>query len=372
MIGCNANLVDFGPLAQAYGICLLTTVCAFRLAVKAVDRPRSWLPAAAGAFAGAGLASSMLVAPVVPVVLIWVWWSNRAGNRWAKAAAFAAGSAIPSLPVVWLFAQSPWVVWFNVALYHLHYRALYWPHPLGHDLQTLTAWIIDPQGLLLGLLAIFGIVYIATRSNWNRQRRAEFYLCGWLALGITAELAFGHPTFPRYFCLVVPFLGILAVPGLYAIGSRVLQPERPFWPVLIISILAAGGVAREICDSSQDPNTWPHHEQIAQKLAEVTPPGKQMFTEEMFYFLTKRRPPPGYEFQYSHKLKLPPERLAALHVLTEDEMKQQLAAGGFGSAATCDDDFVDDFKLDNTFQNKVEVHDCPVYWGWKPAAPAEK
>src|ERR1035441_9722220 len=66
MIGCNANLVEFGPLAQAYGMCLLTTVCAFRLAVAGVDRPRSWLAAAAGTFAGAGVAASMLAAPVVP------------------------------------------------------------------------------------------------------------------------------------------------------------------------------------------------------------------------------------------------------------------------------------------------------------------
>ena len=372
MIGCNANLVEFGPLAQAYGMCLLTTVCAFRLAVVGVDRPRSWLAAAAGTFAGAGLAASMLAAPVVPVLLLWVWWSNRAGNLWIKAAACAAGMAFPLLPLLWLFVQSPWVVWFNVAQYHLHYRVVYWPDPLGHDVQTLTAWIIDPQALLLGLLAVFGVVYIATRSNWNRQRRAEFYLCGWLVLGITAELAFGHPTFPRYFCLLVPFLGILAVPGLYAIGARVLQPERPFWPVLIISVLAAGALARNICDSSLETHNWPQYEQMAKKLVEVTPPGKQMFTEELFYFLTKRRPPRGYEFQYSHKLKLPPERLAALHVLTEDELKQQLAAGVFGSAATCDDDFVDDFNLDNTFQNNAKVHDCPVYWNWKPAAPAKK
>jgi hypothetical protein len=372
MIGCNINLVAFGPLAQAYGMCLLTTVCAFRLTVAAADRPRGWLSALSGASAGTALASSMLSAPVVPVLLVWVWWNNRAGKRWIKAAAFAAGSAIPLLSVLWLFVQSPWVVWFNVVQYHLHYRVLYWPHPLGHDVRTLTSWIIDPQAVLLGMLAVFGVVYIAKRSNWNRQRRAEFCLCGWLVLGISAELAFGHPTFPRYFCLLVPFLGILAVPGLYAIGSRVLQPERPLWPVLIVSVLAAGALARDIGESSVDSLNLPQLEKVAQKLTEVTPPGKQMFTEELFYFLTKRRPLRGYEFQYSHKLKLPPKRLAALHVVTEGEMKQGLAAGIFGSAATCDDDFVDDFNLNDTFQDKVEVHDCPVYWNWKPAAPAQK
>ena len=82
MIGCIINLVDFGPLGQAYGMCLFTTVCAFRLAVAAVERPKWWLAAAAGAFAGVGAASSLLSALVGPVLLVWVWRSNRAGSRW--------------------------------------------------------------------------------------------------------------------------------------------------------------------------------------------------------------------------------------------------------------------------------------------------
>jgi hypothetical protein len=371
MIGCNANLVDFGPLGQAYGMCLFTTVGAFRLTVAAVDRRSGWLAAAAGACAGAAVASSMLSAALAPVFLIWLWWCNRAGGRWVKVGAFAAGAVVPFLPVIWLFARGPWVVWFNLAQYHLRARTIYWPDPLPHDLETLTAWIIDPQSLLLGLLAVFGAIFIAKRSGWSRERRAEFFLCGWLVLANTGELAIAHPTFPRYFCLLVPFLGILAVPGLYAIGSRVLQPERPFWPVLIISVLAAGALARNIYDSRTDV-TWRQYEDAARKLAAVTPPGKQMFAEDLLYFLTRHRPPSGMEFDYSHKLKLPPERLAQLHVTTEAELKRQLAAGVFSSAATCDDDDDEEYGLEQTFQNKEMVHDCPVYWKWKAPAPAVK
>ena len=371
MIGCSVTVVDFGPLGQAYGMCLFTTVCAFRLTVVAVDRRSGWLAAAAGAFTGVAAASSLLSAALAPVFLIWVWWCNRAGGRWTKAAAFAAGAAVPFLPVVWLFVRAPWVVWFNLAQYHLQFRAIYWPDPLPHDLETLTAWIVDPQALLLGLLAVFGVLYIAKRSHWSRERRAEFFLCGWLVLANAAEMAFAHPTFPRYFCLLVPFLGILAVPGLYAIGSRVLQPERPFWPVLIISVIAAGALARNIYDSRDDA-TWRRYEDAARKLVAVTPPGKQMFAEDILYFLTRHRPPSGMEFDYSHKLKLPPERLAQLHVTTETEMKRQLAAGAFWSAATCDDDDDEEYGLEQTFQKKETVHDCPVYWDWKPPAPAAK
>jgi hypothetical protein len=371
MIGFNANLVQFGPLGQAYGMCLFASVCAFRLAVVAVDRRPAWLASAAGAFAGIAAASSLLAATVAPVLLIWIWWHNRAGNRWIKAAAFVVVSAIPFVPVLRLIVQSPWVVWFNVAQYHLRFREVYWPDPLSHDLETLTAWAIEPQSLLMGLLAIFAVVYIARRAHWPPERRAEFHLCGWLAIGIAAELAFAHPTFPRYFCLPAPFLGILAVPGLYAMGSRVLEPERPFWPVFIITLISAGVLARTLY-SNRGLSTWPEYEEMARKLVAVSPTGKLMFTDEGVYFVAKRRPPWGMEFGYSHKLKLPPKRLAALHIITESELRQELAAGVFGSAATCDNDTVDTYALATVFQHKEDLHDCSVFSDWKQPAAETK
>lgn len=372
MIGCNINLVEFGPLGQAYGISLFTTVCAFRLAPAAVERREVWLAAACGALAGATAASSLLSAAVAPVLVIWIWQYNRAGGRRSKAAAFTGGAAIPFLPVLWLAIQSPWLVWFNVVKYQLHYRVLYWPSALTHDLDALTGWLADPQSLLLGLLAIVGVLYIAKRAAWPRERRAEFYLCGWLAMAITVELTLAHPTFGRYFCLVTPFVGILAVPGLYAIGARVLQPEKPFWPVLILSVICAGALARGLCHDVNDSNTWKDYEAIARKLLEVTPPGKQVFTEEEVYFLMKRRPPSGMEFGYSHKLKLPSAMLAKLHITSEDMQKRQLAAGVFGSAATCDDDLINEYALDKTFQQRAEVHGCSVFWDWEQPATETK
>ncbi len=371
LIGLNANLVQFGPLGQAYGMCLFASICAFRLTVVAVDRRTAWAAAAAGAFAGIAAASSLLSAMVAPVLLVWIWWHNRAGNRWIKAVGFAIASALPFLPVLRLMMQSPWVIWFNVAQYHLRFREVYWPDPLSHDLETLTAWASEPQSLLTGLLAIFAIVYIWQRSNWSQERQSEFYLCGWLAAGMAAELAFAHPTFPRYFCLLAPFLGILAVPGLYAIGSRVLAPDRPFWPVLIITLISAGVLARTLY-SNKDLSTWPEYEDMARKLVAVTPPGKLMFTDEGVYFVAKRRPPRGMEFGYSHKLKLSPERLAALHITPESELQRQLAAGVFTAAATCDNDTVDTYALAKIFQHRDDLHDCSVYSDWKRPGPENR
>jgi hypothetical protein len=54
-------------------------------------------------------------------------------------------------------------------------------------------------------------------------------------------------------------------------------------------------------------------------------------------------------------LERPLERLAALHVAPEAQLKRHLAAGTFWSAATCDDDMISDNDLDKTFQNEVRV-----------------
>ncbi len=52
LIGLNANLFEFGALGQAYGICLFTSVIAFRLTIEAANRRSVWVASAAGAFAG--------------------------------------------------------------------------------------------------------------------------------------------------------------------------------------------------------------------------------------------------------------------------------------------------------------------------------
>jgi hypothetical protein len=375
IIGFNANLVEFGVLGQAYGMCLFASVSAFRLTVAAVDRRASWTALSAGVFAGIVAASSLLAAMVGPVLLIWMLRHTRDGRRAPKCVAFILGGALPFLPVLRLFTRAPWVVWFNLAEYHLKFRQVYWPDSVGHDVETLTAWISDPQSLLMGLLAIFGVLYVARRSDWTPERRAEFYLCGWLTVGLAAELAFTHPTFPRYFCLLVPFAGILSVAGLYALGSRVLAPDRPFWPVVIMTLISAGNLG-ETLYAHRGYSTWPEYETLAKKLAAVTPPHGRIFADEGIYFVAKTRPPRGMEFGYSHKLPLTLDRLAELHVMSEGEMQLDVAAGDYASAATCDADDVATYGLEQSFEHSEDLHNCTIYWGWKrreakPAASAD-
>src|SRR5260370_21375170 len=124
--GANRLVVDFGPTAQAYCICLFLTVAAFRVSVVSVERKGLFLPALAGLLAGAAAASSLLAASASWVLLVWIFLYNRVGNRFIKSAAFILGAIISFAPGLRLFAQGPRQVWFNIFQYHFFYRETNW------------------------------------------------------------------------------------------------------------------------------------------------------------------------------------------------------------------------------------------------------
>jgi hypothetical protein len=362
-ISSNVMVVEYGPLAQAYAICLFLTVAAFRLTVAAAGRARPLAAAAAGLAAGAAPACSLLTATAGPVYLLWLLLFNRAGNRWKKAAAFCIAGAVPFAPAVWLWLESHRPVIFNLFEYHLFFRTLYWPNTQQHDLEIMASWIDSGQALLLLLLSLGGLLFIFFRSQWELPIRREFYLCAWLTVAMGAEIATAHPTFPRYFLLIVPFVAILAAAGLYVITERVYRPESPYPAVAALVFLLAIGLGNSLYHRASDVRTWAVHEQLAKKIEEVVPRSSPILADEELYFLTQRTPPPGLEFSYSHKLKLAPDLRAQLHIITQEEIDHMAAAGQFAAVATCDDEVLDALKLDDLYLHKYVNDDCYVYWG---------
>jgi uncharacterized membrane protein SirB2 len=364
-IGLDPMVFEYGPLAQAYAICLFLLVAAFRLTLASLDRASLWPALGVGFCAGAAGASSLLSASAAPVFLLWLLIYNRAGSRWIKAAAYFMGGAIPFLPVVWLLKQSPRVVMFNLLEYQLSFRQLYWPKTTQHDWEIITSWIDSGPTLLLILLAVAGLVFIRFRSQWEIRLRREFYLCAWLTAAIGVELCTAHPTFARYFLLMVPFAAVPASAGLYFAGVGLYRPGRPFWPVAILAFLLALGLGKSLYERNNDVRTWTDYEQMAKKVEQVTPRNAPIFADEEIYFLTRRIPPPGLEFSYSHRLNLAPALMAQLHIVTQAQLNQMAARGAFEAAATCDDDVADGLDLPSLYVHKITIDDCPVYWGRK-------
>jgi len=361
-MGMNVLVVDFGTIGQAYGLCLLLISGAFRISIAAVDR-ESLLPSAfAGLLAGGAAASSLLTAPVAPVLLLWTFFCNRAGGRWVKAAAFVAGAAIAFLPLIRLLIESPRQVYFGVIEYNFRYRGVQWEHATVHNIEVMLSWIDSSHALLLGLLAITGLMYIRFHSNWPPARRAEFYLCGWLALALGAHISTAHPTFQRYYLLTVPFAAILAAVGLYRVTSTVFHSERPAVAVLLLAVLLAFGLGKSLYEEWDDWR-WVQMEEIARQVDQVTPANGVLLADEHIYFLTGRRPPSGMELVDSHKLEFDANRAAFLHVISFAEVKRRVRAGVFDTVQVCEDGMnVGDLDMTKLYLHQAEVEDCTVFW----------
>jgi hypothetical protein len=255
-------------------------------------------------------------------------------------------------------------VFFNLIQYQLKYRHVNWTGATGQDITALTAWIDSAQCLSLGLLATAGIWFIARHSDWPAERRAEFHLSLWLALGIAAELATAHPTFERYFLLMAPFVTIPAAAGLYVVGSRLAGEDRPFPAVAVLIVIFALGLGKAVYEDS-DSYSWKDIEKIARQVDKVTPPGGSLWADELFYFVTRRPPPDRMEFAYAHSIDLPAAQAESLHVLTQTELRRRAAAGIYQTVAACyDSDNTDAVKVADLYRQKDVTRDCTVYWDW--------
>jgi len=287
---------------------------------------------------------------------------NEAGDRWKKAVSLTAGSAIPFLPVLALFVRGPRQTFFNVVQYQALFRRVNWGDVTAHDFDVFTAWLDSVPTFLLALFAAFGLFFVARKSGWERGRRAEFYLCAWIASALTVYISTAHPTFQRYFIVAVPFFSILAAIGFFFIASRLADASRPFWPLCLMSGLLVLSLSKQIFDDRES-TTWGTYNEISAKVAKVTPPGAQFYADEHVYFLLDRTPMPGMEFSYSHKLELPSAEEKLFHIISEKEVNAQVKAGKFATVESCKEDRIDDMELSKLFPEQVDIGDCTIFWG---------
>jgi len=361
-MGLNNSVVFFGTIAQAYALCMFLLLCAFRSAVLAVSHRGLFSAGLAGLLVGASAAASLLTAPAVPALLIWMLIANRAGNRWRKFTASVAGAIVPFLPVLWLFLRSPRVVLFNVIGYQLFGRRAKWEGATAHDLSVLTSWVDSGSALLLGLLAIAGLIFVVRNTEWPRSLRSEFYLCAWLAAAMALEIGAAHPTFAWYFVFTVPFLAILAVTGLYAVAVRLAPGSRAGWAVAAVAVLLALSFGRALREDREEMN-WPTMETIAHKVLDVTLPSGRIWAGEQFFFLTQRPVPDGMEFQQSQKLDMPVSEAEPLHILPARELERRVKTRFYDTIEICDDDRIKELDLPDLYSKREEVGACTIFWG---------
>jgi hypothetical protein len=366
-VGLNEIVIQFGTIGQAYGICLFFTMAAYRVALATPARAGVLIPLSCGVLAGIAADSSLLSAPILPVMLIWIWFYSRLGSPWRKGLTFIAGVGISFLPVVWLYLLGPAQTLFNVVRYHALYRRVDWPSDMAnhHDLLVVTSLVDSTQALTLAVLAIAGVVFIARQSAWPRWQKGEFYLAAWISLAEGVYLCTPHPTFSRYFIVLTPFMTILAMAGLYGVASKMGYAERPKWPAGIAAVLMAL-MFTSFCVQTFDATTWEEYEKVARKVAEVTPKGGRIFADELVYFALQSDPPSGMECSYTHALALPPKEEKLEHLVSIAELKDQFTRHEFATVQSCSDAEMDKFGLPSSYRYKNDMDDCTVFWGERP------
>jgi hypothetical protein len=363
-MGLNNSVVFFGTIAQAYALCLFLLVAAFRIAVLSSSRTGAGWAGLVGLIVSASAASSLLTAPALPVLLVWTVAASRAGSRLAKFAAFVTGAIVPFLPVAWLFLKSPHTVFFNIAGYQLFGRRARWEGATGHDLSVLTSWVDSGSALLLGALAVAGLIFIARKTEWPRSVRSEFFLCAFLAIAMSLEIGVAHPTFTWYFVFTVPFVAILAAAGLCEVTAHLSPAARPALPVSIVAVLLAVSFGRALHEDSDEMN-WPTMEKIASKVNDVTPPNGTLWAGEQIFFLTGRPVPDGMEFQASQKLDMPAEEARPLHILPLHELERRVKASVYDTIEICDDDRTKELDLPGLYSKSEEIKACTIFWDKK-------
>ena len=370
--GLNVLIVRFGSIAQAYGLCLLGIVSAYRLTVASVRHETARWAAGAGLLWGVALFSSLLTAPVGPVLLVWILANNRAGSRWRKGAAFLMGALIPSIPALLLFARGPSQVFFGAIQYNLVHRLADWPGATRQNLEVLASWINSGSALLLILLAACGLLFIRFRSRWDAAVKAEFYLCAWLSVAIAAYLFYVRPTFERYFVFAVPFVAILAVAGVYFLATTLYRQDRPLLPLTVLVFLLSVALGKSL-DDKRDVLTWPELEKLADKVSQVTSPGQALYADEAIYFLTRHSPPSGMEMMDAHKFDFPPGGLRSLHLISQIELDRLVQARTFDTLETCEtQEDIAQRGYAKLYSKSSYISDCFVFWDRRPVTDSSK
>jgi len=329
LMGLNTLVIRFGTISQPYAPCLFFGAASFRLTVEAAEASTGLVSFWAGIGAGAAVASSLLAVPMGPILLVWLIWRTSGADRLKKCLQFLAGGVIPFLPLLWLAAQGPRQVLFDVTEFHLFYRGLAFLPSSGlfrWDLGVVTGWLHSTQGLVLAGL---GALCIVAASDWEERQRAELYLCAWLTVGLGLYIAAAHPTFEQYFVLLAPFLSITAALGLYAIGSRLWPARHPAWLALALAGL--------FCLQTYQQRgllypCWRQIEAVAQAINQVAPQKGEVYADyESVYFAAGRLPPSGLENSFAPVLRLPPAFAARLHVVPQSQVDGWLAGGRFAA-----------------------------------------
>jgi len=343
-VSLQLEVVQFATIAQPYALCLLLGVAAALLLSETATSHRA-AGFAAGLCAGMAVSASLLMtAPLAAEI----GWLCRHG-RYRRLPPFLIGVVVGLMPLAAVAAAAPHAALFDMVQFHLRYRGVPGqPGVAGVDRAVLldqarvvAAGARSIQALLVAVLAAIG---------WRtavRNAPAAASLCAAIAVVTGVALLVPHPTFARYFVLIVPFASVLAAAGVCALAARVSAiAARIFVTAALVAFVA--GLGRSIYQARAFVYPyWSEAQEVMERADAITPPGGPMYVDgENLYFLSRWLPPAGLENTYGANNGIPPAIAAPMHIVSQSEIDAWLASGRFATAVLFEgDDRVDRLRL---------------------------
>src|SRR5262249_19184035 len=158
--------------------------------------------------------------------------------------------------------------------------------------RTLIDLLNSGQFMLQVVFAGIGLLFVFGHSEWEEERKSEFYLCGFLSTGLGLFLITARITYTQYFILLVPFLSIPGSVGIIAAASWLRSPGRPALLVPGVLVLFIAGLPWWLYEQYNHLN-WPQLAEVARVVNHVTPQDRLIWADEMIYFAAHRIPPSG-------------------------------------------------------------------------------
>ena len=265
LIGANAYVLMFATTGFAFGFCLLC-VTASLYCSQSHTSVGLFL---CGLLVAAAVAASLLVAPIIPIMVIWVWSRERPRFLWLTLG-FSAGF----LPLLAFLLAAPHQTIRDVIGFHLIDRPSFgW----RFNLVEAARWLLPIQGLILTVIAV---------ASLRTRKESAIRLCALIALVLGVVLLVIKTTASFYFVVLTPFLSVLAASWLTDTIARNKRGALISGAIIMVYLvgLTVIGRVREL--------TAPYREvrQLARAIEACAPSGN-FYANQATYFEASTLPP---------------------------------------------------------------------------------
>lgn len=218
---CNNMILGWMSTAKTYGASTLFTLLAY-LTITNREKPCSDFSRAiaTGLLLGFAIGIRLYYILLVPI-FTWHIMVHSIHSKFRDALFFLSGLLVAAIPHLYLFCLGPNNFWFNNLGFHLTKTDMTPQAVWTQKIEALAgafgiAGHPMSEGWQLGILLVIAVSYVLLCRM--QRKRPDLALA--IALTLTFASALPTPIHIQYFCVVVPFLIIVAIQFAHELSNR--------------------------------------------------------------------------------------------------------------------------------------------------------